>query len=184
MCVFRLQLIVARLLALMLVVFAVAPANALEAVPVARDASVINLLPDVDMYLDVEDRLQVSTAPGPDGIVRRIEVRAVSKDHRNWAVFALANPSDEQIDRILVVPHFRLVGSGVVWPDLGSQHIATIPPSQGFPPEREASQDADVFRITLDLGAVVTYMAELRDRIEKLEKHQAASNKLDSNSGI
>ncbi|MBL6432582.1 MAG: PAS domain-containing protein, partial [Alphaproteobacteria bacterium] len=70
-------------------------------------------------------------------------------------------PSDEQIDRILVVPHFRLVGSGVVWPDLGSQRIATITPSQGFPPEREASQDADVFRITLDPGAVVTYMAEL-----------------------
>ncbi|WP_453971708.1 EAL domain-containing protein [Amorphus sp. MBR-141] len=161
MCVFRLELIVARLLALIVIAFAVVPAHALEAVPVSRDASVINLLPDVDMYLDVEDRLQVSTAPGPDGIVRRIEVRAISKDHRNWAVFALANPSDEQIDRILVVPHFRLVGSGVIWPDLGSERIAAITPSQGFPPEREASQDADVFRITLDPGAVVTYMAEL-----------------------
>ncbi len=161
MCVFRLNLIVARLLAFFVIAFAMAPAQALEAVPVSPDASVINLLPDLDMYLDVEDRLQVSTAPGPDGIVRRIEVRAISRDHRNWAVFALSNPSDEQIDRILVAPHFRLVGSGIVWPDLGSERIAAITPSQGFPPEREASQDADVFRITLDPGAVVTYMAEL-----------------------
>ncbi|MDQ0316158.1 EAL domain-containing protein [Amorphus orientalis] len=121
----------------------------------------INLLPDVEMYLDVEDRLQVSTAPGPDGIVRRIEVRALSEEHRNWAVFALANPSDEQIDRLLVVPHFRLVGSGIVWPDLGAERVAAITPSQGFPPERQASLDSDVFRITLDPGAVVTYMAEL-----------------------
>ncbi|MEW5423081.1 EAL domain-containing protein [Amorphus sp. 3PC139-8] len=160
-CVFRLDRIVAGLLAVFFVATVASPALALEAVPVSRDASVINLLPDVDMYLDVEDRLQVSTAPGPDGIVRRIEVRAMSKDHRNWAVFALANPSDEQIDRILVAPHFRLVGSGVIWPDLGSERIAAITPSQGFPPEREASQEADVFRITLDPGAVVTYMAEL-----------------------
>jgi uncharacterized protein (UPF0371 family) len=30
----------------------------------------------------------------------------------------------------------------------------------------------------------VTYMAELRNRIEKLEKLQAASNKVDNESGI
>lgn len=158
---FRLDRIVARLLLVILIAVAAEPALALEAVPVSRDAAVIDLLPDVDMYLDVEDRLQVSTAPGPDGIVRRIEVRAISEDHRNWAVFALANPSDEQIDRILVAPHFRLVGSGIIWPDLGSERIAAVTPSQGFPPERDAGQDADVFRITLDPGAVVTYMAEL-----------------------
>jgi hypothetical protein len=29
-------------------------------------------------------------------------------------VFALTNDTDEQIDRLLVAPHFRLVGSGVV----------------------------------------------------------------------
>ena len=42
----------------------------------------------------------------------------------NWIVFALTNDSDEQIDRLLVAPHFRLVGSGLVWPDLGASRIA------------------------------------------------------------
>ncbi len=75
------------------------------------------------------DRIQVSTAPGPDGIVRRIEVRA-REGSSNWAVFALANTSDEQIDRLIVVPHYRLVGSGLFWPDLGLSRIATITPSR------------------------------------------------------
>ncbi len=38
---------------------------------------------------------------------------------RYWAVFALANSGDEQIERLIVVPHYRMVGSGVFWPDLG-----------------------------------------------------------------
>ena len=42
----------------------------------------------------------------------------------DWVVFALANPGDEQIDRLLVVPHYRLVGSGLIWPDLGAARIA------------------------------------------------------------
>ncbi|CAN0576472.1 unnamed protein product, partial [Ectocarpus sp. 12 AP-2014] len=37
-----------------------------------------------------------------------------------------------------------------------------ISPSQGLAPERLESQEADVFRITLDPGAVVTYVVELR----------------------
>ncbi len=67
------------------------------------------------------DRLLVSTAPGSDGIVRRIEVRAKEAGTRpNWIVFALTNDTDEQIERLIVAPHFRLVGSGVIWPDLGA----------------------------------------------------------------
>jgi hypothetical protein len=27
-----------------------------------------------------------------------------------WAVFALANTGDEQLDRLIVVPHYRMVG--------------------------------------------------------------------------
>ena len=77
-------------------------------------------------------------------------------------MFALANNGDEQIDRLLVAPHFRLAGSGLFWPDLGASRIAAITPSQGFAPDRQPSQEADVFRITLDPGAVVTFVAELR----------------------
>ena len=70
------------------------------------------------------DRIQVSTAPGPDGIVRRIEVRA-REGNTNWAVFALTNNSDEQIDRLIVAPHYRMVGSGLFWPDLGLSRIVS-----------------------------------------------------------
>ena len=50
----------------------------------------------------------------------------------------------------------------MIWPDLGSTRISAITASQGFPPEREESADADVFRLTLDPGTTVTYVAELR----------------------
>ena len=66
------------------------------------------------------------------------------------------------IERLLVAPHFRLAGSGLVWPDLGANRISAITASQGFPPETQDSADADIFRITLDPGSTVTYVAELR----------------------
>ncbi len=50
----------------------------------------------------------------------------------------------------------------MIWPDLGATRISAITASQGFPPEREESSDADVFRLTLDPGTTVTYVAELR----------------------
>ena len=114
------------------------------------------------IYRNQGENFQVSTAPGPDGIVRRIEVEA--NDERStgdWAVFALANTTDQQIDRLIVAPHFRLVNSGLFWPDLGSSRIAAITPSEGFALDRQASPDADVFLVTLNPGAVVTFIAEL-----------------------
>src|SRR4051812_39377193 len=78
-----------------------------------------------------------------------------------WAVFALANSGNEQIDRLIVVPHYRLGGSGLIWPDLGLSGIVTIT-SSGDRPDRLDNATADVYRITLDPGAVITYVAELR----------------------
>jgi len=77
-------------------------------------------------------------------------------------VFALTNNSDEQIDRLIVVPHYRMVGSGLFWPDLGLSRIAGITPSTGDRPVRQEGTTADVFRITLDPGTVITFVAELR----------------------
>jgi diguanylate cyclase (GGDEF)-like protein/PAS domain S-box-containing protein len=77
-------------------------------------------------------------------------------------VFALANNGDEQIDRLIVAPHYRMVGSGLLWPDLGISRIVYITPSSGDPPERQDNPNADVFRITLDPGSVITFVAELR----------------------
>ncbi|MEJ0012221.1 MAG: EAL domain-containing protein [Bauldia sp.] len=151
---------------LLLLAFGVSslPAFALEAASVPLDGKTLDLTKAVQLFRQPDDRIQISTAPGSDGIVRRIEVRARENPGgaSNWAVFALTNGGDQQIDRLLVAPHFRLSGSGLFWPDLGAARIAAITPSQGFAPDKQDSQDADVFRITLDPGAVVTFVAELR----------------------
>ena len=138
-------------------------AAALDAINVPLDVDALDLTRAVDRYIGVGDRLQVSTAPGLDGIVRRIEVRGEVEDGLgNWVVFALGNTSNVQVDRLLVAPHFRLADSRVIWPDLGASRIVNVATSQGLAPERLSSQEADVFRVTLDPGAVVTYVVELR----------------------
>ena len=146
---------------LLLVLGAATAAQAVQAVTVRRDVPAIDLTDAVERQQTEGDRVQVSTAPGPDGIVRRIEVRA-REGGNNWLVFALANPSDEQFDRLIVVPHYQMVGSGLIWPDLGLSRVATITPSAGDRPERQDSATADIFRVTLDPGAVVTFVMELR----------------------
>lgn len=150
-------------LLLSLICLVTTPAAALDAINVPLDVEALDLTRAVDRFVDVGDRIQVSTAPGLDGIVRRIEVRAREGDgNGSWIVFALTNTSNEQIDRLLVAPHFRLANSKIIWPDLGASRLVAISPSQGLAPERLESQEADVFRITLDPGAVVTYVVELR----------------------
>ncbi|MEC9247109.1 EAL domain-containing protein [Nitratireductor rhodophyticola] len=143
-------------------VSAVGTAEAIEPIKIARDDVALDLSGAVEIYRAQGDAFQVSTAPDVDGIVRRIEVEA--QDERStgdWAVFALANTTDQQLDRLIVAPHFRLVGSGLVWPDLGSQRIAAITPSSGFTLDRQESPDADEFHVTLNPGSVVTFVAEL-----------------------
>ena len=157
-----LRRLVALLLSLLILVGDLGPAAAIESSRVPLDAAAIDLTHAVESYSSQGDRLLVSTAPGSDGIVRRIEVRASDAGTRpNWIVFALTNDSDEQIERLIVAPHFRMVGSGVIWPDLGATRLSAITASQGNSPEREDSSEADVFRLTLDPGTTVTYVAEL-----------------------
>ena len=146
------------------VLLAAGRALALEAVNLPVEAETVDLSGAITRHFNQRERLTTSTAPGIDGIVRRIEVRSENpQGTSDWIVFALANPSDEQIDRLLVVPHYRLVGSGVIWPDLGWERLRAVTPSEGFAPVRLPSSEADVFRITLDPGAIVTYVAELSD---------------------
>ncbi len=155
-----------NLLAIVLAAFAflfvIPPAQAIEPIKISRDNVALDLSGAVQIYQNQGENFQISTAPGPDGIVRRIEVEA--NDERStgdWAVFALANTTDQQLDRLIVAPHFRLVNSGIFWPDLGSSRVAAITPSEGFALDRQASPDADVFLVTLNPGTVVTFIAEL-----------------------
>ena len=150
------------------VMFGASGALAVEAVNVRLDAAAIDLTDAIERQRTETDRIQVSIAPGPDGIVRRIEVRA-REGSTNWAVIALANNSDEQIDRLLVAPHYRLVGSGLLWPDLGLSRIVNVTPSSGDRPDRIENPSADIYRLTLDPGTVITYVIELRtDRLPQL----------------
>ena len=104
--------ILRRVLLVIAATFFAAPAFALEAVSVAIDADTVDLGAAIQRFDNQPDKIQVSTAPDANGIVRRIEVRSEGTEgSADWIVFALANPSDEQIDRLLVVPHYRLVGS-------------------------------------------------------------------------
>jgi diguanylate cyclase (GGDEF)-like protein/PAS domain S-box-containing protein len=155
-------------LALAFLVSAATIARAVEAINVRLDAKAIDLTAATELQTTSTDRIQVSTAPGPDGIVHRIEVHA--RDGGNhWAVFALTNTSDQQIDRLIVAPHYRMVGSGLFWPDLGLSRIVTITPSSGDRPLREANNTSDIFRVTLDPGSVITFVAELRtDKLPQL----------------
>jgi diguanylate cyclase (GGDEF)-like protein/PAS domain S-box-containing protein len=138
-----------------------APARAVEAVNVRLDVSAIDLGDAVERPTSDGDSIQVSTAPGADGIIRRIKVPA-REAGVYWAVFALANSSDEQIDRLIVVPHYQMAGSGLLWPDLGLSRVVGVTVSSGDRPDRQDSATADIFRITLDPGTVVTFVAELR----------------------
>src|SRR5690349_17917608 len=152
----------------LMIMVAAGPARAVDAVSVRGDAPAIDLTGVLEFQHSETDRIQVSTAPGTDGIVRRVEVRG-REGGQNWVVFALANNTDDQLDRLIVAPHYRLVSSGLLWPDLGTSRIATITPSTGDRPERQDSATADIFRVTLDPGSVITFVMEMRtDKLPQL----------------
>ncbi len=150
-------------LALICLLVAFGHAQAVEPVGVSKDQNAIDITNIGEWYRDIDGNLRISTAPDRDGIVRRVEIRSRSgQPTSNWYVFALANDSTEQIDRLIVAPHYRLVDSGLFWPDLDSQRIAAITPSEGFALEEQDDREADVFLITLNPGAVITLIAETR----------------------
>lgn len=138
-------------------------AAALEGIVVPLDMSMLDIAPFVEWFERTGERMQVSTAPGADGLVRRIEVRASKAgDSARWAAFALTNESDIRIERLLVADYYQLLNSGVIWPDLGVSRIASITPSRGVRPVRQPSEKADVFKIVLDPGETITFVLELQ----------------------
>ena len=138
------------------------PALALKpiSVPVEPDRIEITTLGEV--YEGRGDSLQIETATAADGVTGRMAVRATTPGTSpSWIVFALTNPSDKPLERWLTADRYTHVGSGVVWPDLDARRIEAVTPSIGFVPERIKSDRADIFRITLEPGQTITYVAEL-----------------------
>ena len=135
---------------------------AFEVISVPEDVNAVNLSAVVEIVPGQDGRVQLSTAPDSTGIIRRIEVLAAEQGtNPAFALIALRNDSDQQIERLLVAPFFRLPGSGVFQPDLGEGRVTAVTPSAGIRPVRLADPEADVFEVTLDPGSTVTLVAEL-----------------------
>ncbi len=143
---------------------AVLPASAaVKAIAVGTEQDRIEITaPGVGEFHDPRgDNLQIEAAATADGVSSRMAVRAANTgSNPSWIAFALTNKTDKPIERWIAADRYSAVGAGVVWPNLDSKRIEAITPSLGFVPERIASDRADIFRVTLDPGQTITYVAE------------------------
>ena len=137
-------------------------AHAIEAISVEPNQEKIDITAKGELYEGRGDRLQIETAPGPDGYVGRMAVAASTPGtNPGWLVFALSNPTSERIVRWLVASRYTLVNSRVFWPELDAGRIAAVTPSLGFRPEPLKSDRADMFRLNLEPGQTITFAAEM-----------------------
>lgn len=158
----RLALLLPVLAVLLALGVATTPALALKPIVVPADADRIDITTLGEVHEGRGDSLQVESAASRDGAVGRMAVRATTPGtNPNWIVFALTNPSDKPLERWVTADRYNIVGSGAVWPDLDARRIEAVTPSVGFVPERIKSDRADIFRITLEPGQTITYVAEL-----------------------
>jgi diguanylate cyclase (GGDEF)-like protein len=149
-------------IALAVTLLPVSFARAVEPIKVEPNLEKIDITAKAELYEGRGDRLQIETAPGPDGYIGRMAVQASTPGtNPGWLVFALSNPSSERIVRWLVAPRYSLVDSGVFWPILDAPRISAITPSLGFRPEPLKSDRADMFRLNLEPGQTVTFAAEM-----------------------
>jgi len=139
-----------------------APAAAVEAVTVNPDYTRLDITAFAELYQGRGDRLQIETAPGPDGFAGRMAVQAVTPGTTpSWLVFALTNPGNDRMVRWIVAPRYTLTNSGLNWPDLDADRVTSVTPSLGFKPERLPESRADIFRVSLEPGQTITFAAEL-----------------------
>jgi diguanylate cyclase (GGDEF)-like protein/PAS domain S-box-containing protein len=142
--------------------FAMAPAHALEPIPVDTATDRVDLDAKSDRYDSRGDQIQVDTAAGVDGIAGRMSVTSQTPGTSpSWVVFALRNTTDKPIERWLTADRYTLVGSGVMQPDLDASRLLHVTPSLGYVPERVSNDRVDIFRISLDPNQTVTFVVEL-----------------------
>ena len=115
--------------------------------------------------------ITLDTVPDSDGVSQSWTADATTPGTKpGWFAFALRNTTDKQVERWLVIDRYNPAASGVLLPDLDARRIHRIAYSRGYAPERIKSDRADVFRITLEPGRTVTFVAELAsDRIAAVQ---------------
>ena len=135
---------------------------ALEPIVLTPDIERIEITQFSEHYKERGDTLQVETAVDSAGISNRMAVKAQTPGtDPKWIVFALKNPTDKQIVRLVTARRYNLVGSRILRPDLDAQRIVHLTPSVGFLPLRVPNDAFDIYKITLEPGATVTFVAEL-----------------------
>ena len=154
----------------------VASAATLTPIEVGNDTDRRDITASGDVYDSRGDTLQIETAIGADGATGRMSVRASTQGTSpNWFVFALRNPTDKPVERWLVTERYEHAGSGIIWPNLDARRIDSVTPSLGFVPERLAYDGADAFRLSIEPGQTVTFVAELAgDRLPRLQLWRGA----------
>jgi diguanylate cyclase (GGDEF)-like protein len=139
-----------------------APALALKPITLTGDQDRIEISSLGEAYEGRGDALQIEMAPDADGATARMAVKAATPGtNPNWLVFALTNPTNKVIELWLTAERYSPIGSGVIWPDLDARRITAVTHSAGFAPERVRNDRVDIFRLTIERGQTVTYVAEL-----------------------
>lgn len=156
------QLLVASATVLLAALWLAAPAQAVKPISVVPDQDRIEITSLGELYDSRGDSLQIETAADGGVVVGRMTVRAVTPgSNPAWIAFALHNGTDKPIERWLTAERYTMFGSGAVWPDLDARRLEALTPSIGFVPERIRNDRADIFRITIEAGQTITYVAEL-----------------------
>lgn len=158
-------------------------ASAVDAIKLTGEKERLEITPNALVMHGQGDNLRVNTAPGLDGVVRQMSVRAATAGSNPvWMVFALRNVSDKPITRWVTAQKYHLIGSRIMWPDLDAKRIEALTPSVGFVPQRVLNDFADIYRVTIKPGETVTYVAELaseRARIFVWQPHSYELQTLD-----
>ncbi len=145
-------------------VLALGASAVLAVEPIELDSAVerVEITKFSEHYKEHGDTLQVETAKDADGISNRMAVKAqTSGTDPKWIVFALTNKSDKRITRLLTAERYNIVGSRILRPDLDTKRLINVTPSVGFLPLRVPNDAVDIFSLTLEPGATVTFVAEL-----------------------
>ena len=138
------------------------PAFALKAISVTPDQDRVEITSLGEFYDSRGDSIQLEMAAASDAVSGRMTVRAATPGtNPAWIAFALQNTTDKPIERWLTAERYTMFGSGAIWPDLDARRLEAVTPSLGFVPERIKNDRADIFRITLEPGQTITYVAEL-----------------------
>ena len=142
------------------------PAAALKAIDITGEEERLDIFPLGEFHAP-GDRITLDTVPDSDGTSQSWSAEATTPGTKpGWFAFALRNTTDKQVERWLVIDRYNPAASGVLLPDLDARRLNRIAYSRGYAPERIKSDRADVFRITLEPGRTVTFVAELAsDRI-------------------